>query len=77
MYLYCSYYSDASSTYADSAFKIYTDLRGNIVQNVVKEYRRTGFLWEHYNCDDGRGHGTHPFTGWTSLVALIMAEEYD
>jgi mannosyl-oligosaccharide glucosidase len=56
---------------------VYNELRTNIVQNVVREYRRTGYLWEHYSDEDGKGHGTHPFTGWTSLVVMIMAEQYD
>ena len=56
---------------------MYNDLRSALVQNVVREYRRTGYLWEHYNENDGHGHGTHPFTGWTSLIVLIMGESYD
>lgn len=46
-------------------------------RNVVRNYYETGFLWEHYDqANKGKGKGTRPFTGWTSLVLLIMAETY-
>lgn len=56
---------------------MYTELRNNVVANVAREFRRTGFLWEQYSDKDGRGQGAHPFTGWSSLVLAIMAEQYD
>jgi len=71
------HYSHQSGPYRELAFEIYGKLRGAVVGNIVKEYRRTGFLWEHYDDETGRGEGTHPFTGWSSLVVLMMAEEYD
>jgi len=33
-------------------------------------------VWEQYNARTGQGQRNKPFTGWTSLVALIMAEKY-
>lgn len=45
-------------------------------RNIVRNYRQTGFLWEQYEQTKGKGKGAHPFTGWTSLVVLIMAEAY-
>ncbi len=45
-------------------------LRRNLVGNVVREYHRTGFLWENYDDVSGAGRGTHPFTGWTALFLL-------
>ena len=41
-----------------------------------QEYERTGYVWEQYNARTGHGQRNKPFTGWTSLVALIMAEKY-
>ncbi|GAA5835928.1 hypothetical protein JCM5353_003090 [Sporobolomyces roseus] len=58
------------------AGEIYSELRNNIIDNVYKEYERTGFVWEQYNANTGEGQRSTPFTGWTSLVTLIMAEQY-
>ncbi|EUC62183.1 mannosyl-oligosaccharide glucosidase [Rhizoctonia solani AG-3 Rhs1AP] len=55
---------------------IYDELRENVVSNVFKEYERTGYVWEQYDPLSGEGKRSHPFTGWTSLVALILAEKY-
>ncbi|KAB5537750.1 hypothetical protein DKX38_015283 [Salix brachista] len=45
-------------------------------RNVVRNYHQTGFLWEQYDQKNGKGKGARLFTGWTSLVLLIMAEAY-
>ncbi|KAJ2309807.1 Processing alpha glucosidase I [Coemansia sp. RSA 2705] len=60
----------------EQAERIYRGLRANLIRNVLGEYRQTRFFWEQYNPEDGHGQGTHPFTGWTSLIVLIMAEQY-
>ena len=51
---------------------MYTRLRRNLVENVFKEWERTGFAWEQYNPETGTGQRTQHFTGWTSLVVKIM-----
>ncbi|GAA5950730.1 hypothetical protein JCM21900_000496 [Sporobolomyces salmonicolor] len=58
------------------AAEIYAQLRDNVISNVYKEYERTGFVWEQYDANTGEGRRSTPFTGWTSLVTLIMAEQY-
>ncbi|PFH52391.1 glycoside hydrolase family 63 protein [Amanita thiersii Skay4041] len=58
------------------AKEIYTELRNNIINNVVKEYEQTGYVWEQYDAISGKGLRSHPFTGWTSLTAMIIAEKY-
>ncbi|GAA6008227.1 hypothetical protein JCM11491_001936 [Sporobolomyces phaffii] len=58
------------------AGEIYSELRDNVINNVFKEYERTGFVWEQYDATTGEGRRSTPFTGWTSLVTLIMAEQY-
>jgi mannosyl-oligosaccharide glucosidase len=60
----------------DRANLMYHQLRDNIINNVVGEYHRTGYYWEHYNDQTGRGMRGHPFAGWTSIIVNIMAELY-
>lgn len=70
------HYSNVKGPYRENARKIYEGLRKNLIQNIIKQYKKTGYLWEHYNSVDGEGRGSHPFTGWTSLVVFLMAEIY-
>ncbi|KAF9977520.1 Processing alpha glucosidase I [Actinomortierella ambigua] len=51
---------------------IYNELRDNLIQNIYKEYERTGYVWEQYDEASGEGRRSHPFTGWTSMVVLMM-----
>ncbi|KAI7907127.1 glycoside hydrolase [Cokeromyces recurvatus] len=69
-------YMHVSGPYQTRAQNIYTKLRSNIIRNVYKNYKKTGYVWEQYSEKDGKGLRSHPFTGWTSLVLLIMAEKY-
>lgn len=70
------FYSNTPGPYQQLAQGIYKDLRANIVNNIIKEYYRTGYIYEQYNDKTGEGKGSHPFTGWSALVVLIMAEKY-
>ncbi|KAE9601107.1 putative glycosidase [Lupinus albus] len=70
------HYSKENGPYQDSSKALYKELRSNLIRNIVSNYEDTGFLWEQFEQDNGKGHGSHPFTGWTSLVVLIMAEAY-
>lgn len=71
--------TDSSSSTAapkktrEQARKLYSDLRKNLVNNVVKQWKDTGFAWEQYNPDTGLGQRTQHFTGWTSLIVSIMS----
>ena len=58
------------------AKRIYTKLRQNLIDNVMKEYYRTGYIWEQYDDKTGKGKGCKPFTGWSALVVLLMSENY-
>lgn len=51
---------------------MYSSLRNNLVKTVYESWKETGFAWEQYNPDTGRGQRLRPFTGWTSLVVKIM-----
>ncbi|KAL2547190.1 Mannosyl-oligosaccharide glucosidase GCS1 [Forsythia ovata] len=72
-----NHYSKVEGPYRDRAKIIYTDLRDNLIRNVVRNYNQTGYLWEQYDQKKGKGKGARLFTGWTSLVLLIMAEAYN
>ncbi|KAF9050729.1 glycoside hydrolase [Hymenopellis radicata] len=69
-------YAASPGPYQVRAREIYVELRKNIVDNVFKEYQRTGYVWEQYDALTGEGRRSHPFTGWTSLVTLILSEKY-
>ncbi|TFK42937.1 glycoside hydrolase [Crucibulum laeve] len=69
-------YAAQEGPHQAKAKEIYKELRKNIVDNVAKEYERTGYVWEQYDPITGEGKRSHPFTGWTSLTALILAEKY-
>ncbi|KAL0103163.1 hypothetical protein PUN28_017472 [Cardiocondyla obscurior] len=70
------HYSNVTGPYRESAKRLYQELRKNLIQNIIMQYRKTGYLWEHYDNMEGQGKGSHPFTGWTSLIVLLMAEIY-
>ena len=70
------YYGHLEGPHQARAARLHRELRANLVGNVRRQYRATGFLWEQYSDQDGRGMGCRPFQGWTSLVLLAMAEDY-
>lgn len=67
---------EVSGPFAQRAQAIYGELRANLVRNVAEQYERTGFVWEQYNDATGVGSGCKPFTGWSALTVLMMAEQY-
>ncbi|THH15032.1 hypothetical protein EW146_g5398 [Bondarzewia mesenterica] len=69
-------YAAQNGPYQERAQEIYAELRQNIIKNVHKEYERTGYVWEQYDANTGEGRRSHPFTGWTSLVTMIISEKY-
>ncbi|XP_034838193.1 mannosyl-oligosaccharide glucosidase [Maniola hyperantus] len=70
------HYSSVKGPHKERALALYTALKDNVVRNILLEYKRTGYLYEQYSGEDGRGSGCKPFTGWTALVVLIMADDY-
>ena len=63
--------------YADTnkdARNLLDTLQPRLINAIRNEYQRTGKLWENYDPDTGFGRGTAPFTGWTSLVVLLMGD---
>jgi mannosyl-oligosaccharide glucosidase len=71
------YYANIPGPYSDKAKEIYKELRMNILKNMFHVYEKTGHIWEQYDDKTGNGKGSHPFTGWSSLIVLIMSELYD
>ncbi|KAI0255396.1 glycoside hydrolase [Lactifluus subvellereus] len=69
-------YAAHAGPYQDKARSTYSELRQNVIDSVFKEYERTSYVWEQYDPSTGEGKRSHPFTGWTSLVTLILSEKY-
>lgn len=60
------------------AKNIYENLRKNLISTICREKLERGYFFEHFNQNlDGRGAGNHPFNGWTSLVTLMISEQYN
>lgn len=70
------HYKTVDGPYQEKAAGLYEELRTNIINNVYRQYVDTGYIWEQYNDNSGRGQGSHPFTGWSALTVLMMAEQY-
>ena len=70
------HYGHTPGPHQAKAKGIYKELRENVMQNLRKEWERTGFLWEQYSEDTGKGQRAHPFNGWSSLVVAIMGEDF-
>lgn len=70
------HYGQQEGPFREQAAALYRELRANIVRNVFRQYMESGYLWEQYHDSSGRGQGCYPFTGWSALVVLMMAEEY-
>lgn len=71
------HYSKTSSPYMSKDLKqkiseTYKNLRTNVVNNIIKQWKRTGFVWEQYDDQTGKAKGAKNFLGWTSTVLIIM-----
>lgn len=62
----------ASKSLLDKLGKAYSQLRVNLVDNIFKQWQKTGFVWEQYDDTTGEAKGAKNFLGWTSTVALMM-----
>ena len=66
------HYSSLQGPYRSRSEDIYKELKSNLINNVRNQYVSTNYFWENYSDLTGKGKGSHPFTGWTSLILLIM-----
>ncbi|KAL7677488.1 hypothetical protein ACOME3_003726 [Neoechinorhynchus agilis] len=48
----------------------------SLSKDLKVRLKETGFLFEQYDDQTGEGKFGKPFTGWTSLVSLIVNERY-
>lgn len=71
-----NHYSHTEGPFQDKARSLYSELRHNLISNIFTQYQTSGFIWEQYDDETGHGKGSHPFTGWSSLVVLMMSEQY-
>lgn len=61
---------------ARAASELHDTLRERLINLIVGNYGKTGYLWENYDEQAGTGRGCRPFTGWTALLVLIAGEDY-
>ena len=54
----------------------YTTLRKNLAQTVYDNWVPQNLFYENFNDVTGLGQYSHPFTGWTTLILLIISEKY-
>lgn len=69
-------YARMPGPYQKLAQQLYERTRNAMIQTILREHQRTGFFWEHYDPETGKGGGGHAFTGWTSLLVLLMEEDF-
>ncbi|OQN98737.1 hypothetical protein B0A48_15403 [Cryoendolithus antarcticus] len=62
-----------SGPHQKRAATMYTALRSNLVNTIYNSWEETGFAWEQYNPETGKGQRTQHFTGWTSLIVKVIA----
>ncbi|KAN0102863.1 glycoside hydrolase family 63 protein [Hyaloscypha variabilis] len=65
-------YAQLPGPHQEKAKDLYSRLRLNLIRTVFDSWVETGFAWEQYNPETGKGQRTQHFTGWTSLVVKIM-----
>ncbi|RKP18928.1 glycoside hydrolase, partial [Rozella allomycis CSF55] len=69
-------YMHESCPLKDQAKDIYDDLRTKIINTMTRSYEKTGTIWENYSPENGNGQRSKHFTGWSSLIVLIISEIY-
>src|SRR5690606_3070718 len=68
-------YGSIAGPHQKRARELYIELRRNIVNTVYESWKETGYAWEQYDSETGKGQRTKHFAGWTSLVVKIMGME--
>ncbi|OLY85243.1 putative mannosyl-oligosaccharide glucosidase [Smittium mucronatum] len=55
---------------------IWININYLVLRSLYNNYKKSGFFYEQYDQSTGDGQRAHPFTGWSALVTLIMADIY-
>lgn len=51
---------------------LYSSLRKRLIDNVKRQWKKTGFVWEQYDDMTGEAKGAKNFLGWSSLILLAI-----
>ncbi|KAF2733136.1 putative mannosyl-oligosaccharide glucosidase [Polyplosphaeria fusca] len=70
--LHLSELGSADGPERERAQNLSLSLRDRLVNSVFSDWNDTGYLWEQYSDKNGRGQRSHPFTGWTAAIILLM-----
>ncbi|XP_050312550.1 mannosyl-oligosaccharide glucosidase [Anthonomus grandis grandis] len=71
------HYGQLEGPYRTVARELFEELRTNVVNNVVDQYFKTGYVWEQYSDVTGEGSGCRPFTGWSALTVILMSGGFE
>jgi mannosyl-oligosaccharide glucosidase len=66
---------DAAGT-MKSGKDLYDAVRFNMLHAVYDNWVPQHLFYENFNDVTGKGQYSHPFTGWTTLILLILSEKY-
>lgn len=65
----------ASPKKTTEARSLYQALKENLINTVFHNWENSGYCYEQYSPEDGKGQGIEHFTGWTALVVNIMGRD--
>jgi mannosyl-oligosaccharide glucosidase len=65
-------YASAQGPLQKQARAMYSELRRNVIRTVFNAWKETGYAWEQYSQDTGKGQRTQHFNGWTTLIVKIL-----
>lgn len=57
------------------AKKLYQALKQNLIDTVFHNWKKTGYCYEQFNPNTGKGQGIEHFTGWTALIVNVMGHD--
>lgn len=57
------------------AQNLYQALKQNLIDTVFRNWKKTGYCYEQYNPNTGKGQGIEHFTGWTALIVNVMGHD--